>query len=156
MGVHKFPYFPVGGPEPSKQPDKDPHHIMGYVSQWGGMPLGNGMLFPHNVVDGMVHELGGWQLRLQIWLLGSTNGNDDERCPVGHAVSTGPGGLRQNYDQIVHTVPPFYKHCKDENPEYLLSLCYRNALQLSSTGARVACPPIAGCWRTRLPFASRY
>jgi hypothetical protein len=31
-GVSKFPYFPRGGPVPKQLPNKDAHHIMGYVS----------------------------------------------------------------------------------------------------------------------------
>jgi hypothetical protein len=31
-GVSKFPYFPRGGPAPKQLPNKDAHHIMGYVS----------------------------------------------------------------------------------------------------------------------------
>ena len=30
-GVSQFPYFPRGGPVPKKFPNKDAHHIMGYV-----------------------------------------------------------------------------------------------------------------------------
>lgn len=62
-GVSRFPYFPKGGPVPKSPPDKDAHHIMGYVSQWGGMEVGSGMLFPANAVDGLVHQLGGHQLK---------------------------------------------------------------------------------------------
>ena len=43
-GPHSFPYFPRGGPQPAKPPDKTAHHIMGYVTQWGGMDVGNGNL----------------------------------------------------------------------------------------------------------------
>jgi len=137
-GVHKFDYFPRGGPEPTEPPRKDPHHIMAYVSQWGGMELKEGMLFSSNVVDGLVHELGGWPLRIQCMM--------KDEVPVGQAVSTGPGGrkLRQEYNLIVHTVPPFYKY--HEDPERYLAECYRNSLQLafakaaSGTTHRVACP----------------
>ena len=34
-GVSKFPYFPRGGPTPKQLPNKDAHHIMGYVSTCG-------------------------------------------------------------------------------------------------------------------------
>ncbi len=41
-GPNSFPYFPRGGPQPPTQPERPAHHIMGYVSQWGGMDVGNG------------------------------------------------------------------------------------------------------------------
>ena len=75
-GVKKFPYFPQGGPEPKEQPKKYEHRIMGYVSQWGGMDLGTGMLFAANVVDGLVHQLGGWKLALWLKLLPKIDGKD--------------------------------------------------------------------------------
>jgi O-acetyl-ADP-ribose deacetylase (regulator of RNase III) len=105
------------------------------------MELKEGMMFAGNVVDGLVHELGGWPLRIQCMM--------KDEVPVGKAVSTGPGGrrLRQEYNQIIHTVPPFYKH--HENPKQYLSECYRNALSLAfsqaeygSSSIRVACPLI--------------
>lgn len=43
-GPHSFPYFPRGGPQPANPPDRTAHHIMGYVTQWGGMDVGNGNL----------------------------------------------------------------------------------------------------------------
>lgn len=128
-GVKKFPYFPRGGPEPIKAPEKYEHHIMGYVSQWGGMEVGTGMLFPFNVVDGVVHQLGGWKLKMLCQWLPEVQTN--EKCPVGHAVSTYPGGkeLEEQFDEIIHTVPPFYEHHPD--PEVYLARCYQNALSLA-------------------------
>ena len=41
-GPNAFPYFPRGGPQPKVQPNRHAHHIMGYVSQWGGMDVGSG------------------------------------------------------------------------------------------------------------------
>lgn len=110
------------------------------VAVAGGMDLKEGMLFAGNVVDGRVHELGGWMLRIQHMM--------QQNVEVGQAVSTGPGGSRvgQEYDQIIHTVPPFYKH--HEEPEQYLATCYQNALSLaiSRTGSgesvRIACPLI--------------
>jgi len=69
-GVSKFSYFPVGGPEPSEyysnvnnKNHKDSHPIMGYVTQWGGMDVGNGMMFSSNTIDGLVHQYGGKALK---------------------------------------------------------------------------------------------
>ena len=148
LGIRKFPYFPSGGPQPEKPPSKVEHHIMGYVSKWGNMELKEGMMFPFNVVDGLVHQLGGWKLALHCYMLPTTK--EDERCPVGQAVSTPPGGklLAAEYDKIVHTVPPFYAH-DSCNPEDELFQCYERALTVSeehlATQAeglplRIACP----------------
>eukprot|EP00568_Trieres_chinensis_P013803 CAMPEP_0183294958 /NCGR_PEP_ID=MMETSP0160_2-20130417/3089_1 /TAXON_ID=2839 ORGANISM="Odontella Sinensis, Strain Grunow 1884" /NCGR_SAMPLE_ID=MMETSP0160_2 /ASSEMBLY_ACC=CAM_ASM_000250 /LENGTH=132 /DNA_ID=CAMNT_0025456351 /DNA_START=36 /DNA_END=430 /DNA_ORIENTATION=- len=41
-GVSNFPYFPRGGPVPKRKPNVEAHHIMGYVSSWGGMEVGTG------------------------------------------------------------------------------------------------------------------
>jgi len=143
-GVKKFPYFPRGGPEPKEQPQKYEHHIMGYVSQWGGMEVGSGMLFAANVVDGLVHQLGGWKLAFHIKMLPSIN--ETEKCPVGEAVTTPPGGadLNQEYDNIIHTVPPFYDHHPE--PSVYLGRCYKKSLKLAEDKLvtdgrlRVACP----------------
>lgn len=126
-GVKKFPYFPRGGPEPKEQPKKYEHHIMGYVSQWGGMEVGSGMLFPANVVDGLVHQLGGWKLSLYCKLVSI----EHEKCHIGQAVSTYAGGkeLDVHYDEIIHTVPPFYSHY--ESPLLALANCYQSSLSLA-------------------------
>lgn len=138
-GVADFPYFPKGGPLPKKQPVKDAHHIMGYVTQWGGMEVGQGMMFAANVVDGLVHQLGGRSLQSQLETIGG--------CPEGEAVSTTHCSDSLPYSMIVHTVPPFYGH-SDNN---LLGACYRNSLQLihqqlHQKEVRVASPLLgAGC-----------
>mmetsp|Transcript_12226 Transcript_12226/g.22922 ORF Transcript_12226/g.22922 Transcript_12226/m.22922 type:complete len:297 (+) Transcript_12226:146-1036(+) len=161
LGVKKFPYFPRGGPQPRAPPSKFEHHIMGYVSRWGEMDMKEGMLFPSNVVDGIVHELGGIKLAIHCLMLPKKNhayslhAEDDDntttRCPVGHAVSTPPGGKRLavEYNRIIHTVPPFYEHYHGkDDPSLVLSNCYRNALRLcdqwsdknASSSLRIASP----------------
>ncbi len=137
LGVRKFPYFPRGGPVPSQPPLKYEHHIMGYVTQWGGMEVKDGMLFPFNVVDGLVHELGGWKLAWHCYMMKDheNGGEKGVKCPIGHAVITPPGGkdLEKSYDAIVHTVPPFYEYPEgefDADPSELLANCYRKALLL--------------------------
>ena len=149
-GVSKFPYFPKGGPAPKEQPKRDAGwHATGYVTQWGGMEVGEGMLFASNVVDGLVHQLGGWQLGLECkWLpvLQDNENEGGERCPVGHAVATGPGNsaLQEHFDTIVHTVPPFYHHHPGNDPEHYLLEAYRNSLSVAfgqgRDEIRVACP----------------
>mmetsp|Transcript_54195 Transcript_54195/g.80470 ORF Transcript_54195/g.80470 Transcript_54195/m.80470 type:complete len:161 (-) Transcript_54195:324-806(-) len=111
------------------------------------------MLFAANVVDGLVHQLGGWRLA---WACNSVpNVNGEEKCPVGHAVSTSPGGseLCEEYDEIVHTVPPFYEH--HPHPEKYLSECYSKALSVSFSfqdGPRRVASPLLGAGGRGFPI----
>jgi O-acetyl-ADP-ribose deacetylase (regulator of RNase III) len=135
------------------------------------------MLFPAAVIDGLVHQLGGKYLQIQCssipeqvfshayhnqqsapedWsATGTTVKNNDRehvKCPVGTAVVTSAGGeqLRAEYDNIVHTVPPFYKYPPTATPEMkqllgvdaesldqeswsheLLRSCYRHSFRLA-------------------------
>lgn len=111
----------------------------GFVSQWGGMEIGSGMLFPASVVDGLVHRLGGWTLQAELQMKRLRR---KQPCPVGSALMTsaGKGELNNHYDWIIHTTPPFYEH--DEKPLNLLHQCYDTALQLafSQEELRVAIP----------------
>lgn len=104
---------------------------LGFVSSWGGMEVGSGMLYPVSVIDGLVHQLGGWRMQAECTLKQMTSGG--EACPVGSAVRTSSGGedLEQYYDSIIHTTPPFYKH--DLYPEQKLVECYSNSLNLAFT-----------------------
>lgn len=138
-GVRDFSYFPKGGPLPKTKPSVSPHHIMPHVSYWGGIDVREGILYPELVIDGIVHALGGWRLKLECrWKeLLAPNG---EPCPVGHAVETGVGGqLKDEYQGIIHTTPPFYKYHK--HPHDHLASCYKNALAKAfESHARVAIP----------------
>jgi O-acetyl-ADP-ribose deacetylase (regulator of RNase III) len=89
------------------------------------MEVGSGMLFPVSVVDGLVHQLGGWSLQAELSL---KRFGSKEPCPVGRAcrTSAGQGALRDEYDAIVHTTPPFYKY--DGEPKEKLRECYKSAL----------------------------
>jgi len=136
-GVKNFPYFPRGGPVPKEKPHsmhKD-WQPLGFVSTWGGMEVGEGMMFPVSVVDGLVHQQGGWKLQAECaWR--RVMATPDEACPVGTSVKTSAGTdrLGQAYDCIVHTTPPFYKH--DDSPEPKLFNCYSSAIQLACEGQR--------------------
>lgn len=151
-GVAKFPYFPRGGPVPIRQPAQFEHHIMGHVSQWGGMEVGQGMLFPVSVVDGLVHAYGGWHLQMALkWHVGLSLSSSSDPCPTGTAVRTtaGQDKLGQAYKAVVHTAPPFFRHPDNlqDNPAALLHSCYKSALdQLEPGDRRVATPLLgAGC-----------
>ena len=157
-GVSEFPYFPKGGPQPKKQPTKDAHHIMGHVTQWGGMDVGDGMMFSAAVVDGLVHQLGGIRLRAECKLKGMLRGAGSAACPEGTSIVTSAGGpeLQAEYDSIVHTVPPFFKHPPHEDCDVveMLRQCYRSSFGLAfgtfddqiAEDQRVAVPLLgAGC-----------
>jgi O-acetyl-ADP-ribose deacetylase (regulator of RNase III) len=104
------------------------------------MEVGSGMLYPVSVVDGLVHQFGGWRLKSECRLKAMMAINS-EACPVGDAVvtSAGSGKLRESYEKIVHTTPPFFKY--HENPRGALRSCYTKALQRAfEEGERVATP----------------
>ncbi|KAL7548208.1 hypothetical protein ACHAWF_011503 [Thalassiosira exigua] len=151
-GPNSFPYFPRGGPQPRLPPNRQAHHIMGYVSQWGGMDVGGGMMFAAETIDGPAG--GSTPSGRQATESGSEDGyikEGEAKCPVGAAVMTSPGGdeLRQHYDCIVHTTPPFYNHpprdtaelrqrlgieygnvsCEKSWSKDLLRSCYRQSFQ---------------------------
>ena len=102
---------------------------MGYVTEWGGMDVGNGMLFPVSVIDGLVHLHGGWKLQAECkWLSLKMGG---QPCPVGTAVRTSAGNatLAEHYNTIVHTTPPFYNY--EQEPARRLGQCYQAAFELA-------------------------
>eukprot|EP00980_Cylindrotheca_fusiformis_P004139 scaffold902_cov147-Cylindrotheca_fusiformis.AAC.4 len=146
-GVSKFPYFPVRGPEPKVPPNKDAHPIMGHVSQWGGMEVGNGMMFAANVVDGLVHQLGGTALAREL----EAEIGKRRRLDEGQSIWTSGVG---DYAYIIHTVPPFFSEIDTGDTNMLLQKCYKNSLLLALSTLmiekekeiRVACPLLgAGC-----------
>ncbi|KAG7348881.1 macro domain containing protein [Nitzschia inconspicua] len=149
-GVSKFPYFPIGGPQPPPgfEIQKDTHPIMGYVSQWGGMEVGNGMMFASNVVDGLVHQLGGKELQRALQQALEEHGVT--QLQEGQAVATtaqvGTFHKTTGYQYIIHAVPPFYQlknnttimdDDDDDDSIFtatsdILAETYRNALQVAT------------------------
>ena len=131
---------------------------MGHVTQWGGMDVGDGMMFSAAVVDGLVHQLGGIRLAAECRFKGLLRGGGSAACPEGTSVVTSAGGpeLQAEYDNIVHTVPPFFKHPPHENCDVveMLRNCYRSSFDLAfgtfnhgnAEDQRVAVPLLgAGC-----------
>jgi len=121
---------------------------LGFVSTWGGMEVGTGMLFPVSVVDGLVHQRGGWQLQAELQWKRLTCADQEQLCPIGTAVTTtAAGALSEQYDSIIHTTPPFYQHHHHDDdvhdhdhPEtHLLARCYESALSqaLYPSGAKL-------------------
>ena len=99
-----------------------------------------GMLYPSSVIDGLVHQLGGKILALECKLINLLKGG----CPVGEAVKTSFGGekLKEHFDHVIHTTPPFYKY--DQDPVISLRKCYIESLSkaFSLEASRIACPLI--------------
>ena len=131
---------------------------MGHVTQWGGMDVGDGMMFSAAVVDGLVHQLGGIRLSAECKLKGMLRGGGSAACPEGTSIVTSAGGpqLQAEYDNIVHTVPPFFKHPPREDCDVMEMLrdCYRSSFELAfdtfdggiAQDQRVAVPLLgAGC-----------
>ena len=133
-GIEKFAYFPKGGPVP-KDPPKGMFagwQPLGYVTSWGGMEVGGGMLYASSVVDGIVHQLGGWRFKIECSMVNVVK--KDERVPVGSSATTGPGlgsDLSKEYDAIVHTTPPFYNYFNEGDPSSYLRQCYQNSLKMA-------------------------
>lgn len=126
----RFPYFPRGGPVPHLPKD-------GYVlssSRWGGMDAGEDMLYPVQVLDGLVHEEGGPQLLKYLQTLPVQAPFRDAvgqpvRCPVGGSVTSPSfGSLTSFVGQIIHTVAPFGN---DVDWESKLLGCYLSSFRLA-------------------------
>lgn len=93
---------------------------------------GTNIIYPEQIVDGRVHELGGKQLAAT---LSAFPALDDRgtRCATGSAVITrlrphNASPLEQSFEHIVHTVAPSFD---SPNWEPLLTSCYCSALNLA-------------------------
>lgn len=116
------------------------------------MDAGTGILYPASVVDGLVHQLGGWKLSLQCKIITALKGG----CPTGTSVVTTYGDemLTQRYEQIIHTSPPFYN---DEGADNSLRSSYQSAFKLAFDNNRrrtknVACLPLLGAGARGFPM----
>lgn len=144
-GCRHFPYFPRGGPvpEPVTSMHKD-WQPLGYVSQWGGMEVGAGMLYRVSVIDGLVHQQAGWKLAAELHLRRAVH---SQPCPVGTAVRTTAGDLA--YRSILHTTPPFFR---DSDSEKKLLQCYESVLALTEN--KCLCLPLIGSGARGFPYDS--
>ena len=75
-------------------------------------------------VDGAIHRAAGPQLLKACQAIKAKNGI---RCPTGQARITTAGKLKARH--VIHTVGPRYH--VDPTPEQLLSLAYKNSLELA-------------------------
>lgn len=90
-------------------------------------------------VDGAIHRAAGPKLLEACKKVKSENGI---RCPTGEARITEAGNLKTKY--VIHTVGPRYNI--DKHPENLLSLAYKNSLDLAlSHGCESIAFPAISC-----------
>ncbi len=135
------PYFPMppGSPSVADQP----------TSTWGGGSIGQGAFYPVQVIDGIVTQLGGRELRrLCADVPVAPSG---ERCPTGGAVVTSaPAGLADPYgwDYLVHACPPLWQGPKDMA---LLESTYASALSAGTGVAQTLALPLLGCGARQAP-----
>ena len=141
-GVDNFPYFPRGGQVflPGNTPPRGAElsQTMASSMSWRGMDAGADMLYPAQVVDGVVRALGGKALAIACRNVPQIS--PGVRVATGSAVCTPPGSerLAELYQTIVHTVPPFYKqYANSQEADGLLLASYLSAFaQLSSLHAQ--------------------
>ena len=131
------PYSPRGGPVPAKPPPS----LSRTTSGWGGMDAGENMLYPTQVVDGLVHQHGGQALRTalaQAPVIEERPNGEHVRCRVGEAVLT-PSPPTLPFDVIAHTPPPFWPSTPDADQLALhdaqLTSCFVSALHATSRAA---------------------
>ena len=114
------------------------------------MDVGDGMLYPASVVDGMVHQLGGTKLSMECKWITSFKGG----CPTGTSVTThfGSKELIKAFDMIIHTSPPFYRHTDDSIN--LLRQCYKSSLlsAFSENDDRRVAVPLIGAGARGFPL----
>jgi O-acetyl-ADP-ribose deacetylase (regulator of RNase III) len=77
------------------------------------MEIGSNMMYPNQVIDGIVHRLGGHALSHKCRNILKSQHCVDGKLPLGTAVVTSCKDIQELeklYDFIIHTTPPFYPH----------------------------------------------
>ena len=137
------PYFPMPPGSPvTDQP----------TSTWGGGSIGQSAFYPVQVVDGVVTQLGGKELRRLCADMPRTS-PAGERCPTGSAViTTAPASLADPYgwEYLVHACPPLWQGPKDAA---LLDSTYASALSVGASVAQSLTFPLLGCGARQAPVA---
>ena len=156
----RLAYFPNVGMERGAQP------------QWGGADIagygGAGAYYPVQVVDGIVGQLGGSQIRdvcekmpvLMESEVDGITGTTPIRCPTGQAVITNaPSRLGEHFFKLVHAVPPLWPKGtiasdkeqtlaeREKHAELLLYSAYDSAFKHASILPEfsVLLSPLLGC-----------
>ena len=143
-GTSGFPYFPKGGPVPQNYKNDKPTtewQPLGYVTSWGGMDVGAGMVYPIQTIDGLVTIYGGRRLKAELFVKRALSVERES----GDCVATGAGGLEVfNFNSIIHSFPPFYD---DDVGGVVLGKTWSTALQQGFEKSRIVVAPLigAGC-----------
>ena len=98
------------------------------------MDAGPNMLYPSQVVDGLTHMHAGTELRAALAAM-PTNA-DGERCATGAAVLSEPFRLRDRFDVLIHTPPPFWPDSASDGWRQQLASCYTSSILALVEGAR--------------------
>ena len=98
------------------------------------MDAGPNMLYPSQVVDGLTHMHAGTELRAA--LAAMPTDADGERCAIGAAVLSEPFGLRERFDLLIHTPPPFWPDSASDGWRQQLASCYTSSILALVEGAR--------------------
>ena len=135
----KLPYFPRGGPVPSKYDGSN---------NWGGMEAGRNMVYPIQSIDGRVHMDGGKSLKHIL------KHHFFNKCEIGQCITTKATEnlkLKHHYKYVIHAVPPLSNVVKDNDANSVfrqLVSCYRNSflhvLALKQKGANIVAMPLIG------------
>ena len=107
------------------------------------LTAGTTLLYPPQVVDGLVHGMGGdssggdssgaTALAKALAAIPIVEGTDNVRCPTGAAVATKAyGELRHSFSTIIHAVAPFYDDDELARWRVLLRSTYRSALRVAA------------------------
>ena len=114
---------------------------------------GTTLIYPPQVVDGIVSELGGAALAEARAALPADS--DDVRCQTGHAVVTAAfGELVACYDLVVHACAPFYDRCRREDWLVRTMSCYHAAFDAAAAaGASTLAVPLLGAGARGAPTA---
>ena len=125
------------------------------------MDAGSNMLYPSQVVDGIVHQLGGKPLLKEIQWKQKLNLFGDV-CPIGTCTMTSDGtkDLVDRYVKVVHTAPPFYDSRSKDESIRLLQGCYKSSFEMAfdsihwrdHDGMRVVACPLIGAGARGFPI----
>lgn len=131
------PYFPRGGPFPEGE--------QGMHSMWGGMEVGDQMVYPTQCCDGRVHSESGNALVSMLQTAFPSG------CGIGRSVmleAIGNVASKYKYKYVIHTVPPLSNVPSSgaSSHEELLMSCYTSSFDIiyREPSIRIVSTPLVG------------